>query len=99
MQNMKPQLFGYWERQTDLPCSRVYPKLIEFREEGMYLGTGTESGEAPGWDSGTWQLISSTQIRISTLNDAIITYQFSLQDDRLRFVDPDGCEFEYSRMK
>lgn len=94
-----PLLVGYWEKVTDSPCSRVYPKLIEFRADGLYFGTGMEPGKAPGWDIGTWAVVSPTQVKISTVHDAIITYEFSLLDDVLTFVDPDKCEFQYRRVR
>lgn len=98
MSEKMPQLVGNWEKLTDSPCSRVYPKLLEFRSEGLYSGTGMEPGKAPGWDIGTWAIVSPTQVKISTVHDAIITYEFSLSDDILTFVDPDKCEFQYRRV-
>jgi hypothetical protein len=92
------QLVGHWEKLTDSPCSRVYPKLLEFRAEGLYSGTGIEPGNAPGWDIGTWQIAGPTQVKISTVNDAVITYEFSLSGDILTFVDLDKCEFRYRRV-
>lgn len=94
----EPQLVGSWEKLTDSPCSRVYPKLLEFRAQGLYSGTGMEPGNAPGWDTGTWAIASPTQVKISTVHDAIVTYEFSILNDVLRFVDADGCEFTYRRV-
>jgi hypothetical protein len=96
---MKPQLIGNWEKITISTCSRVYPKVIEFRENGLFSGVGTKPGNAPGWDVGTWEVVSSTEVKISTMNDAIITYEFSLEDDILTFVDADKCEFQYRKVK
>lgn len=92
------QLVGRWEKLTDSPCSRVYPNFLEFRIEGLYSGTGMETGDSPGWDIGTWQIVSPTQVKISTVNDAIITYEFSLSGNILTFVDPGKCRFRYRRM-
>lgn len=93
-----PQLTGNWEKLTCSTCSKVYPKVIEFRENGLYSGVDAEPGDAPGWDVGTWEIIGSTAVKISTMNDAMITYKFSLEDDILTFVDEDKCEFQYRRM-
>jgi hypothetical protein len=92
-------LVGHWEKVTDSPCSRVYPKHLEFLEKGLYFGMGMEPGNAPGWDTGTWAIVSHTQVKISTVHDAIITYEFSLVEDILTFVDLDKCEFQYRRMR
>lgn len=89
------QLVGAWERQTDAPCSRVYPEFIEFREEGLFSGTGGEPGGVPGWDTGTWEIAGPRQIKISTMNDAVLTYEFSLVEGILTFVDADKCEVRY----
>lgn len=98
MPQKEPQLVGRWERLTDSPCSRVYPKFLEFRAQGLYSGTGMEPGDAPGWDTGTWTVASPTQVKISTTHDAIITYGFTLSEGILTFLDPDRCEFEYRRV-
>jgi hypothetical protein len=90
---------GSWEFAGGGPCSRVYPRRIEFKEGGLYSGTGAElSAEIPGWDTGTWRVLEAGQVRISTTNDAYVTYRFSLEDNRLTFVDPFGCEFTYQRL-
>lgn len=93
------QITGTWKKLTSSTCSQVYPKLIEFRENGLYSGTGKEAGNAPGWDSGTWKIVSQTQIKISTVNDAIITYEFSISGDTLTFKDPNKCKFLYQRIR
>jgi hypothetical protein len=98
MPGLALKLIGNWERLTDSPCSRVYPKAIEFRDGGLYSGTGMQPGNAPGWDSGTWEIVEPNHIRISTINDAIITYGFSLSGDIVTFVAPDKCEFRYRRV-
>jgi hypothetical protein len=98
MAKTTPQLTGSWEKVTVSSCSRVYPKFIEFRADGLYSGTGAEPGNTPGWDIGTWEMVSSTQVKISTVNDAIATYEYHLVDDVLVFVDDDKCEFRYRRV-
>ncbi len=91
-------LVGSWARLTDSPCSRVYPRSLQLLTGGLYSGTGMEPGDAPGWDTGVWQVVSPTRVRLSAINDAIITYEFSLAGDKLTFVAPDGCVFRYRRV-
>lgn len=91
------RFIGLWIRITNLPCSMGYPTQIEFRKNGLYWGTGSKSAPSPGWDVGTWQLASLSEVKISTAHDAIMTYKFSLKNDLLTFIDPAGCEFKYRR--
>jgi len=99
MTEWRAKFIGTWEKITDLLCSQVYPTLIEFHKNGLYSGTGAQPGRSPGWDIGTWNIVSPNQVKISTAHDAIITYEFSFSDDILTFVDPDGCEFKYQKVK
>lgn len=94
-----PRLVGNWEKITESPCSRVYPTRLEFRPGGLYSGAGAEPGDAPGWDRGTWRLLSPNRVQVSTINDAIITYEVSIADNVLTFVDPGGGEFQYERVR
>lgn len=91
-------LIGHWERITNSHCSQAYPTQVEFRENGLYLGTGAQLSIAPGWDQGTYEVTSPTQVRISTAHDAVLTYQFSIVNHTLLFVAPDGCEFQYRKV-
>lgn len=99
MIEQKAEFIGIWEKKTDAPCSRVYPARIQFRESGLYYGTGAKSGQSPEWDIGTWEIASPTRVKISTAHDAIITYEFSISNGILTFVDPVGCEFKYQRAR
>lgn len=64
----------------------------------MYFGQKDPPGTFTQWDAGTFEVIDSEQIRVSTANDAIVAYGFSLSNNVLKFVDPDGCEFSYRRV-
>lgn len=89
---------GQWERVTFSPCSRTYPTQIEFHKNGLYRGIGAQSGPSLGWDVGTYNIVSSSQVRISAANDTVLTYKYAIANDRLTFVDPDGCEFQYQKV-
>jgi hypothetical protein len=93
------QFVGSWKKLTNSTCSLVYPKLIEFKADGLYSGTGMEPGNVPGWDVGTWKIVSRNQVKISTINDAIITYEFSIYGDILTFEDPNKCKFQYQKVR
>lgn len=90
-------LVGSWVKTTRSECSAVYPDRLRFAENGLYAGERDPPGSFTLWDTGTWEISGAEQVRISTANDAVISYRFRLSGDTLRFVDPDGCEFEYRR--
>ncbi|MCS6953109.1 MAG: hypothetical protein RMK57_11950 [Bryobacterales bacterium] len=90
-------LVGSWLKITRSECSALYPDRLRLAANGLYTGEKDPPGAFTLWDAGTWEVSGPGQIRISTANDAIITYRFTHSGDRLRFVDPDGCEFEYRR--
>jgi hypothetical protein len=97
MTTSSARFVGTWVKETTAECSRVYPTRIEFLDNGQYSGSGIQPGPKPGWDSGTYEVTGSGQIRISTMNDSIISYRFSFKSGRLTFTDPDGCQTCYRR--
>jgi hypothetical protein len=99
MLKQTPQLSGNWEKIAGSQCSQIYPDRIEFQERGLYFGHKDPPGTFTWWDVGTYEIVSPTQVKISTANDAIITYDFSIVDDVLTFVDPDKCEFKYRKVR
>ena len=88
---------GYWQKVTQNQCSAAYPDWLEFRSDNMYVGRSLEPGAFMQWDVGRYDIVNSEQVAISTANDAFISYRFAINDQRLSFVDPDGCEFCYQR--
>jgi hypothetical protein len=98
MPTQTPQLVGNWAKITSSSCSQVYPDTIHFQEAGLYVGQMDSPGTFTFWDVGTFEVIDSEQINVSTANDAIVTYEFSISNDVLTFKDPDGCEFNYRRV-
>ena len=98
MPTQTPQLVGNWEKTTSSTCSQVYPDTIQFQEGGLYFGHKDPPGTFTQWDVGTFEVVGPKQIKISIANDAIVTYEFSISNDILKFVDSDGCEFTYRRV-
>lgn len=91
------QLVGSWQKVTDSVCSRLYPNLLQFRENGLYFGQMDAQGGYTLWDAGAYQVIEAGTLELSTANDALVRYRFWLADERLMFVDANGCRFEYQR--
>jgi hypothetical protein len=75
----------------------MYPESIRFQDNGLYFGLKEPPGTFTQWDVGTYEIIESERINISTANDAIVTYRFAISDDVPTFVDPDDCQFSYRR--
>lgn len=98
MPTQTPQLVGNWEKITDSTCSQVYPDMIQFQERGLYSGQMTQPGTFTQWDVGTYEVIGHKQIKLSTANDAVVTYEFAISKDVLKFVDASKCEFSYRRV-
>jgi hypothetical protein len=98
MQTQTKHFVGSWEKITRSSCSNLYPDTIQFKESGIYFGQKDPPGTFIQWDAGTFEVISHKQIKISMANDAIVVYEFSIQNDVLTFIDPDGCEYSYRRI-
>lgn len=95
---MTGALVGTWEKVTRSPCSAVYPDELELRSNGRYVGRKHEGArEHPIWDIGTYEVVDEGLVAISTANDAVRRYAFSLAGEVLTFEDRDGCRFQYRR--
>jgi hypothetical protein len=86
-----------WEKISRTACDELYPDSIRFQENALYFGLKDPPGTFTRWDVGTYEVIGSERINISTANDAIVTYGFTISNDTLTFVDPDDCQFRYRR--
>ena len=93
-----PRLVGSWEQTTPSECSQLYPDTIEFQENGIYTGHKEPPGTFTLWDAGEYEITGLGKVSISLANDAVVTYEFTIEDDVLSFVDADGCEFSYQRL-
>jgi hypothetical protein len=93
-------LIGTWEKVSGDPKSDVYPRILTFKENGLYTGTGASpSAEKPWWDIGTFDIVSGDEIKISTANDMMVTYQFNIEENTLTFIDPEKCRFSYRKIQ
>jgi hypothetical protein len=95
----KEQLIGDWEKTTISLCSQAYPDRIRFQPNGLYFGQKDPPGTFSVWDVGKYMVINEKQVSISTANDANVTYESSIFDDVLTFIDPESCEFQYRRVR
>lgn len=95
---MSNMLHSKWRKVTTLPCAEAYPDHLEFKPNNLYMGQ-MEAGAAhmPIWDVGRYEILSENAVKISTFNDAEITYEFSISGDRLTFTDSSGCQFQFKR--
>jgi hypothetical protein len=91
-------LAGSWQKIGGGPCSAPYPDELDLREDGRYVGRKHEGArEHPIWDVGSYEIVGIGRVVVSTSYDARPSYEFSLADDVLTFVDEQGCRFEYRR--
>ena len=98
MDEININLIGIWKKVIVSICNEKYPEILEFHQNGTYLGKKEQTGNFSFWDAGEFQIISSTQIKISTANDAEIIYDYSISGNGLTFEDNDNCKFQYQRM-
>ena len=91
-------LAGSWQKTGGGPCSAPYPDELDLLADGRYRGRKPEGArEHPIWDVGSYEIVGTGRVVISTSYDARPTYEFSLAGDILTFVDEQGCRFEYRR--
>ena len=89
---------GTWKKTSKNDCGEKYPATIEFKQGGLFEAQAAENATIhPLWDVGTYK-IAKTKINISTSNDAIISYDFTLQEKTLTIKDPEGCSIKFQRI-
>lgn len=91
-------LAGKWKKVSTAQCDKAYPDEIEFLERPRYLAKKGPDQGFIWWDAGSYNIIGENEVKISDATDAQIQYRFSISDDILTFVDPQGCEFQYRRL-
>lgn len=90
-------LTGAWHKLTASRCSELYPDHLIFQDNGIYFGRRDPPGTFTAWDAGKYEVVGSDQVRLSTANDAILPYRYSLDGDMLTFEDEESCSFRYQR--
>jgi hypothetical protein len=93
------QLRGVWHKTSRSQCAEQYPDRLDIREGGLYFGQKDPAGSFTQWDAGTWEVAGPEQVKMSTANDAVLSYNFLLAGDVLTFTDPQGCEIQYRRQQ
>jgi hypothetical protein len=92
-------LTGEWRKLAASSCGELYPDQLIFQENGIYFGRRDPAGTFTSWDAGKYELLGPGQVRLSTANDAILPYRYSLDGDVLTFEDGEKCVFRYQRTK
>lgn len=96
MPDIPDHLVGAWRRASDATCAAQYPIALRFEASGLYRGATEPPGQFSTWDVGTWR-VDGGALAISTANDAVVRYPFTLAGDVLQITDPAGCRFDYRR--
>lgn len=97
MADIDPRLPGTWRMSEQAPCAAGYAAHLRFEVGGLYFGSTEPAGGFTWWDQGRWQVPAAGQVALSTANDEVVTYAYSLIDGTLTFTDPSGCSFSYKR--
>lgn len=95
----KDRLVGSWSKSGNEPCAAEYAAHLRIEPNGLYFGTTEPAGGFTWWDSGTWRVTAPGRLALSTANDAVVTYAYSLDGDVLSVTDPSGCRFSYRRAR
>ena len=96
-------LVGRWKRQPApagaAAAQEMFPDLLEFEAGGLYRGTPASPGVFLLWDVGTYELEAAGRLRLSTANDAKISYAYTLRGGELTVEDGQGGKLTYRRIK
>ncbi len=97
-----PSLAGRWKRQgarSSRSGDAAYPDVLEFKPNNLYTGTPASPGDYVVWDVGRYQVEDADRVKLSTANDAEISYKFKLTGDDLTVEDGQGVQLHYKRVK
>jgi hypothetical protein len=92
-------LLGQWTRHSGGPCAAGYAAHLRFDANGLYFGSTEPPGGFTWWDGGTWRITGAGRISLSTANDAVISYGYTLDGDLLWFSDDKDCRFSFRRVR
>ncbi len=91
-------IIGQWIKVSQAECSEKYPERIEFKPNGIYQAQASARARMhPVWDAGTFE-VAGNAVKLSTSNDAVISYPVKMKDETISFTDPGGCTTQYKRM-
>jgi hypothetical protein len=93
-------LSGRWVKISSSSCGKRYPSQLEFHPNGLFYGASEPPGRFVHWDAGTFEVDETAAlVRLSTANDAILTYPFRLLDNELHlWVEHNSCELIYQKI-
>jgi hypothetical protein len=89
---------GKWKKSSAEQCADKYPDEIEFQERPRFLAKKGPNQRFIWWDAGSYEIVGSNQVKMSTATDEQVTYDIKLEGDLLKFTDKDGCTFTYRRV-
>jgi hypothetical protein len=90
-------LIGLWRKVGNPPCAAGYAAELRIEPNGLYFGATDPPGAFTWWDSGTWRVKTPGQLALSTANDAVVVYAYSLRGQTLTITDTLGCCISYQR--
>lgn len=90
-------LVGTWLKETETPCSQLYPERVRFEETGLYFAESDPPGAFRIWDVGSYRQLDGDAILISTANDAEVTYRLTMEGEVLTVTDPDDCSIGFRK--
>ncbi len=99
LEAVRKRLIGRWHKVRSLECADAYPEELEFLDRPRFAGTKGPNQRFIIWDVGGYEVVGKNRLRIDTASDEQVIYEFQLAGDLLRFVDRDGCQFEYKRIR
>ena len=97
MANRDTKLVGEWEKASGGECASGYAAHLRFEANGIYFGTTEPPGAFTWWDGGSWEVPAPGRLKLSTANDAEVTYDYALEGAVLAITDAKGCRFTYRR--
>ena len=94
------QFKGKWKRVPGGGGNDAYPDEIEFNDQGLYFGRkGPDGRDFSTWDAGRYEVLGPARVKLSTANDAEITYPYAAADDTVTFTTPEGGKVRYRKVK
>ena len=96
---MATNITGFWQKVFADDCGREYPNTLEFNDKGLFFTHKAENDPYTVWDVGTYSVESDTKIKLSTSNDAVISYSYGISGDHITFVINPHCKITYKKQK